>query len=126
MTHKPIQIENISLVLPHKSCFAEFSKSILYRERIGVIGRNGSGKTTLLKMLTKEIEPSSGKVLFPDDIRLGYVPQVQEGRCSLSGGQQFNYSLSQALAHEPNLLILDEPYIAKSRMVYTKSDREVS
>jgi branched-chain amino acid transport system permease protein len=33
-------------------------------ERRGVIGPNGAGKTTFFKMLTCEIEPTAGKILF--------------------------------------------------------------
>jgi branched-chain amino acid transport system permease protein len=33
-------------------------------ERRGVIGPNGAGKTTFFKMLTCEIEPSSGQIMF--------------------------------------------------------------
>lgn len=31
-------------------------------ERIGIVGRNGSGKSTLLKILSRIVEPSSGRV----------------------------------------------------------------
>lgn len=31
-------------------------------ERVGIIGRNGSGKSTLLKILSRIVEPSSGRV----------------------------------------------------------------
>jgi branched-chain amino acid transport system permease protein len=33
-------------------------------ERRGVIGPNGAGKTTFFKMLTREIEPTAGKIVF--------------------------------------------------------------
>ncbi len=109
MIHKPIILKNVSFVLPHKVCFADFNETILYGQRIALIGNNGSGKSTLLKMLLKRIEPSSGELVLPDNVRLGYVPQIHEEQTALSGGQQFNRSLSKALMIEPNLLILDEP-----------------
>lgn len=31
-------------------------------ERLGIIGRNGAGKSTLLKMLSKVVEPTTGKI----------------------------------------------------------------
>jgi ATPase subunit of ABC transporter with duplicated ATPase domains len=36
------------------------------------------------------------------------VPQLREAS-SLSGAEQFNHSLTQALAQQPDVLILDEP-----------------
>src|SRR5579883_3409500 len=38
--------------------------SVNYGERRGIIGPNGAGKTTFFKMLTCEVPPTSGKILF--------------------------------------------------------------
>ncbi len=35
-------------------------------EFVFIIGRSGSGKSTLLKMLLKEVEPTSGKIVVND------------------------------------------------------------
>jgi ATPase subunit of ABC transporter with duplicated ATPase domains len=109
MTHKPIKFNHINFVLPHKACFTDFSETILYGQRIAIVGKNGSGKSTLLKMLLGLIEPSSGEIMMPQDVRVGYVPQLPENHPSQSGGEQFNQALTKALAPTPNLLILDEP-----------------
>jgi ATP-binding cassette subfamily F protein 3 len=43
---------------------------------IGIIGRNGEGKTTLLKMLTGEVIPDSGQIVFSqNDLSIGYHTQ---------------------------------------------------
>ena len=45
------------------------------KERVGIVGANGAGKSTLLKLLTKEIRPSSGKVVVGDTVVFGYYSQ---------------------------------------------------
>lgn len=109
MMHKPIQFHNLSLSFPHKRCFEDFSAEIQCSNRIAIIGRNGSGKSTLLKMLQNNVEPTSGRVVLPRDLRVGYVPQVIEEFSTYSGGERLNAAITQALSNDPDLLLLDEP-----------------
>ena len=44
-------------------------------ERVCLVGRNGAGKSTLLKTLLKLQTPTSGKVIYSKNVRIGYVPQ---------------------------------------------------
>lgn len=105
----PIQFKNVSLAFREKTCFENFNTSINYGSRIALIGRNGSGKSTLLKMLDGSSEPTSGMIQMPNDIIVGYVPQMIEGFEMLSGGERFIQALEEALELGPNLLLLDEP-----------------
>ncbi len=43
----------------------------------GMLGMNGAGKTTVLKMLTEEVLPDAGKIIWPREngYKLGYCPQ---------------------------------------------------
>lgn len=109
MIHKPIQIKDLELSFPHKSCFENFNCTIAYGDRIAIIGRNGSGKSSLLKMIAGLLEPSIGQILYQDDITKAYVPQIIEDHNDLSGGQRFNAALTEALSLDPSLLLLDEP-----------------
>lgn len=107
--HKPIRIEKLSLELPHKTCFYDFSTQIHSGDRIGIIGKNGSGKSSLIKILLEQIEPSKGNVYNLSYLSIGYVPQTIVNHDDLSGGERFNRALSDALEMEPDILILDEP-----------------
>jgi ATPase subunit of ABC transporter with duplicated ATPase domains len=107
--HKPIQFKNLGLSFPHKTCFSDFDGQILYGSRIAIIGSNGCGKSTLLKMLHGQVEPTDGELRLPEDLTVGYLPQVIESFDDLSGGQRLNRALTQALSIDPNLLLLDEP-----------------
>lgn len=109
MYHHPILIERVSLSFPHKTCFESFSGQISFGDRIAIIGRNGSGKTSLLQLILNERAPDEGQLIYPSDIKMGYVSQVVTEHSSLSGGQRFNKLLTQVLGVNPNILILDEP-----------------
>lgn len=43
-------------------------------EFVFIIGRSGSGKSTLLKLLLKEVEPTSGKIIV-NNMNLGRMPR---------------------------------------------------
>ena len=109
MMHKPIFIENLSLIFPHKACFADFTTTIYSGDLIAIIGQNGSGKSSLLKMLLGRIEPSFGRINISGSISFGYVPQIVDEINNLSGGELFNRALSDALSNNPDILLLDEP-----------------
>ncbi|MCH8309973.1 MAG: ABC-F family ATP-binding cassette domain-containing protein [Chloroflexi bacterium] len=47
-------------------------------EKLGLIGVNGSGKTTILRVLMGQQEQTSGEILIPSEVRVGYVPQYVE------------------------------------------------
>ncbi|WP_250295183.1 ATP-binding cassette domain-containing protein [Wolbachia endosymbiont of Oedothorax gibbosus] len=107
--HKPIQITNLELSFSHKTCFQDFNIQIDSGSRIAIIGRNGSGKSTLLKILLDTSKATSGYIKVPEDVVFGYVPQIIDEFCNLSGGQRLNQAMTHALGLDPNVLLLDEP-----------------
>ncbi|AUH72402.1 ATP-binding cassette domain-containing protein [Legionella sainthelensi] len=109
MHHKPIQLKDISLIYPNKTCFEAFSDEIHFGDHITLIGRNGSGKSTLLKMLCGLYLPSKGDIKVPPDVHFGYIPQVIESLPTLSGGQKLNQLVTKILSEHANVLLLDEP-----------------
>lgn len=109
MMHKPIFLKHISLSFLKKNCFEDFSSTIYFGNRIAIIGRNGSGKSSILKILCQSLSPSSGEVLIPDGLCVGYVEQIITDLNDFSGGQRFNKRLSEVLNLSPDLLLLDEP-----------------
>ncbi|WED43987.1 ABC-F family ATP-binding cassette domain-containing protein [Legionella cardiaca] len=107
--HKPIQFKNFGLSFPQKQCFLDFSAEVLYGSRIAIIGRNGTGKSTLLKAFNGTCVYHEGSIHLPDNIKLGYLPQIIDTHEPWSGGERLNRTLTAALCHSPNLLLLDEP-----------------
>ena len=45
-------------------------------EVVAVIGPNGAGKTTLFNLITGQLEPSSGRVLFKGENIAGLAPHL--------------------------------------------------
>ncbi len=59
----------------NKLLFKNFSFQVKKGEKIGVIGPNGSGKSTFIKILTKEIEPLTGKIKHGNNLEITYFDQ---------------------------------------------------
>ena len=49
---------------------------ILTGECVGIMGRNGCGKTTLFRMLTGELEPDDGTIVFAPNRKVGLISQI--------------------------------------------------
>lgn len=45
------------------------------RDRVGIIGPNGAGKSTFISLLTGELQPTQGKIVHGDTLRLGHMQQ---------------------------------------------------
>ncbi len=47
-------------------------------EHIALVGKNGAGKSTILKLIMGIDAPTSGTIMKPNDISIGYLPQIME------------------------------------------------
>ena len=72
---KILEAHNISKAYGDKELVRGFSYKFQKGERVGIVGRNGAGKSTLLHMLTKELEPDTGKVVHGTNTVFGYYTQ---------------------------------------------------
>ena len=72
-----ISTDNISMQFGSEPLFENITVSFSGNNRYGLIGANGSGKSTFLKILTNELEPSSGSVSIDKTKRLAKLNQDQ-------------------------------------------------
>lgn len=70
-----ISTSNVSLRFGGKKLFEEVNVKFTPGNCYGLIGANGAGKTTFLKVLSKEIEPNTGEVIIPANMRLSVLKQ---------------------------------------------------
>jgi ATPase subunit of ABC transporter with duplicated ATPase domains len=70
-----ISTSNVSLQFGGRKLFDEVNVKFTPGNCYGLIGANGAGKTTFLKILSKEIEPTTGEVFIAPDCRLSILKQ---------------------------------------------------
>ena len=73
-----MQLKNLSMSYGVQTIFEDVNLFIPDDEKIGVVGVNGAGKTTLFKVLMNIEEPTSGKVIFKNGAKVGWLAQVLE------------------------------------------------
>ncbi len=70
-----ISANNVSLRLGKKALFEDVNIKFTEGNCYGLIGANGAGKSTFLKILTGELEPTSGDVVITPGQRLSFLKQ---------------------------------------------------
>ena len=75
---KVLEVKGLSKSFHGQELFEPFDFTILYGERVGIVGANGSGKTTLLKTMLEMIPADAGTVKIGASVVVGYYAQEQE------------------------------------------------
>lgn len=70
-----ISTSNISLRVGKKALFEEVNIKFTEGNCYGLIGANGAGKSTFLKILSGQLEPTSGDVIITPGQRLSFLQQ---------------------------------------------------
>lgn len=79
-----LQIENLTKSYGDRMLFADVTFGINEGEKVGLIAKNGTGKTTLLSIIAGKEDYDSGRIVFNNDIRVGYLEQVPSFQSSKS------------------------------------------
>jgi len=70
-----IRLENVSKIYPLGEVLRDVTWELKDGDRIGLVGANGSGKSTQFKIITGEVEPTSGQVIRNANLKVGYLYQ---------------------------------------------------
>ena len=73
-----ISVEGLKVEFGVRPLFTDVSFVVNDRDRIALVGKNGAGKSTMLKILCGLQQPTSGMVSVPNDVTIGYLPQVMK------------------------------------------------
>ena len=98
-----LDLEGVGVRLGDRELVSDLTLRLVAGDRVGVIGKNGTGKTTLLRLLTGELEPTSGAVKVGANTKVALFDQAraqleddwtvydnvagQEGALQSGGGQ---------------------------------------
>jgi ABC transport system ATP-binding/permease protein len=102
-TKRLIELEDLSYSVEDKTLFDRLNFHLTAGMRVGLVGPNGSGKTTLLRLLTGEIEPTSGVIKRANQLRVNYFEQNRQ----LDGDQ----TLRRALAPDSDSIVYQDRVI---------------
>ncbi|WP_372793098.1 ABC-F family ATP-binding cassette domain-containing protein [Lutibacter sp.] len=86
-----LNVHNLTVSFAGSDLFSGITFKLNKGDRIGLIGKNGAGKSTLLKVLSKDIESTSGTMAFDKEVRIGFLRQdidFVEGRTILEEAYQ--------------------------------------
>ena len=72
-----ITISNLAMQFGGSVLFKQVDLQFTPGNCYGVIGANGAGKSTFLKILSGELEPTSGEVFFKPGARMSVLKQDQ-------------------------------------------------
>jgi ATP-binding cassette, subfamily F, member 3 len=70
-----LRLENISKIYPTGEVLKDVTWEVKGTDRIGLVGVNGAGKSTQLKIIMGEVEPTTGNVIRPSSLHIGYLNQ---------------------------------------------------
>lgn len=72
-----IQVNNVRLQFGGRVLFEDVNLKFVKGNCYGIIGANGAGKSTFLKLLSGQIEPSSGEIVIDKGERMSVLAQNQ-------------------------------------------------
>ena len=73
-----ISVNNLTVAYGGFTLLNEINFHISESDKIGLVGKNGAGKSTILKLICGLQSPTNGKVAVPNDVKIGYLPQIME------------------------------------------------
>ena len=77
-----LKIKHLSKSFDQLSLYSDLNIDVFRGDRIGIIGPNGTGKSTLLKIIKRELLPDTGRLIFGENVHIGYYSQEADDTLS--------------------------------------------
>ncbi|CDM69683.1 putative ABC transporter ATP-binding protein YfmM [Clostridium bornimense] len=90
-----LTVKNMSHGFGDRAIFEDVSFRLLKGEHVGLIGANGEGKSTFMSIITSKLMPDEGKVIWSNNVRVGYMDQ----HAALTKGQSIREALRDAFKY---------------------------
>ena len=71
-----LQVEALTKSFGYDLLFGDISFGLDEGDKVGLIAKNGTGKSTLLNLLAGVDTPDSGTIIYRNNLRIGYLPQI--------------------------------------------------
>lgn len=79
-----LQVENLTKSFGINSLFDDINFTINEGDKVGLIAKNGTGKSTLLSIIAGDDTSDDGKLIFKNDVTIGYLKQLPQFEPHLS------------------------------------------
>ena len=89
-----MNVKNLSMSFGTQELFNDVNIQIDEKEKVGEVGLNGAGKTTLFKIMLGKEQADAGKIVFNNNARVEWLPQVIEDDISSDEITTLEYLLS--------------------------------
>ncbi len=103
-----LRLEHISKIYPTGEILKDVNWEVKPGERVGLVGVNGAGKSTQLKIITKEIEPTTGEVIRPASLHIAYLTQEFEVEPTRTVREEFWTVFVEANQVQQNLALVQQ------------------
>ncbi|MFE4108095.1 ABC-F family ATP-binding cassette domain-containing protein [Almyronema epifaneia] len=110
-----LRLEHVSKIYPTGEVLKDVNWEVKSGDRIGLVGVNGAGKSTQLRIITGEVEPTSGAVVRPNGLHIAYLTQEFEVDPSRTVREEFwtvfeaANGVQQALTQMPHRMEQADP-----------------
>lgn len=89
-----LEVANLTFSFGNKIILEDANFVMQKGEHIGLVGMNGEGKSTFIKLITKQISPDAGKIVWAKNLTTGYLDQY----LTLSKGKTIKEVLEEAFS----------------------------
>ena len=102
-----LNIHKASIFFQGEPLFSDITFRLGNGNRIGLIGKNGAGKSTLLKVISGEIEASSGQIAKEKDVNIGFLKQDLDFEFGRTVLEESYLAFSEIIAIEKQLSFIN-------------------